>query len=48
MRSWGAEAITSLVKAVLNYKFDPPLHQNEVGVVFVNTVVNICSDDVSN
>ncbi|PVD25080.1 hypothetical protein C0Q70_15578 [Pomacea canaliculata] len=29
MRSWGAEAITSLVKAVLNYKFDPPLHQNE-------------------
>lgn len=28
MRNWGAEAVTSLVKAVLNHKFDPPLHQN--------------------
>ncbi|KAK7482827.1 hypothetical protein BaRGS_00025993, partial [Batillaria attramentaria] len=28
MRNWGAEAVTSLVKAVLNHKFEPPLHQN--------------------
>lgn len=28
MRCWGAEAVTSLVKAALNYTYDPPLHQN--------------------
>ncbi|CAG5125832.1 unnamed protein product, partial [Candidula unifasciata] len=28
MRSWGAEAVTSLVKAALAHKFDPPLHEN--------------------
>ncbi|XP_071961451.1 protein MON2 homolog isoform X3 [Antedon mediterranea] len=27
-RDWGAEAITSLVKASLAYKFEPPLHEN--------------------
>ncbi|KAK7101826.1 protein MON2 homolog [Littorina saxatilis] len=29
MRSWGAEAITSLVRSLLKHKFDPPIHQNE-------------------
>ncbi|XP_036362919.1 protein MON2 homolog isoform X2 [Octopus sinensis] len=28
MRSWGAEAITSLVKAALNHTYDPSLHSN--------------------
>ncbi|ESO95638.1 hypothetical protein LOTGIDRAFT_116540, partial [Lottia gigantea] len=28
MRSWGAEAVTSLVKAALGYKFDTPLNEN--------------------
>ncbi|KAK3745647.1 hypothetical protein RRG08_015435 [Elysia crispata] len=28
LRSWGAEAVTSLVKAALAYKFEPPLHEN--------------------
>ncbi|XP_076468992.1 protein MON2 homolog [Babylonia areolata] len=28
LRNWAAEAVTSLVKAVLNHKFEPPLHQN--------------------
>ena len=28
MRCWGAEAVTSLVKAALNHPYDPPLHQN--------------------
>uniref|UniRef100_A0A4W4GR03 Protein MON2 homolog n=1 Tax=Electrophorus electricus TaxID=8005 RepID=A0A4W4GR03_ELEEL len=29
MREWGAEAITSLIKAGLAYKHDPPLSQNQ-------------------
>ncbi|KAK7891625.1 hypothetical protein WMY93_023588 [Mugilogobius chulae] len=29
MREWGAEALTSLIKAGLNYKHDPPLSQNQ-------------------
>lgn len=28
LRNWGAEAVTSLVRAVLNHKFDAPLHLN--------------------
>ncbi|XP_071483188.1 protein MON2 homolog [Diadema antillarum] len=28
MREWGAEAITSLIKAALAYKHSPPLHEN--------------------
>lgn len=28
MRCWGAEAVTSLVKAALNHPYNPPLHQN--------------------
>ncbi|XP_055882628.1 protein MON2 homolog isoform X4 [Biomphalaria glabrata] len=28
MRSWGAEAVTSLVKAALAHKYEPPLHEN--------------------
>ncbi|CAE1291411.1 Protein MON2 homolog [Acanthosepion pharaonis] len=28
MRSWGAEATTSLVKAALSHTYDPPLHVN--------------------
>ncbi|XP_063438367.1 protein MON2 homolog isoform X1 [Mytilus trossulus] len=28
MRCWGAEAVTSLVKAALSHTYDPPLHQN--------------------
>ncbi|XP_033121689.1 protein MON2 homolog isoform X2 [Anneissia japonica] len=27
-RDWGAEAVTSLIKASLAYKFQPPLHEN--------------------
>jgi hypothetical protein len=27
MRSWGAEAVTSLVKAALAHKYEPPLHE---------------------
>lgn len=30
MREWGAEAVTSLIKAGLAYKHDPPLSQNQV------------------
>ncbi|XP_051740951.1 protein MON2 homolog isoform X2 [Ctenopharyngodon idella] len=29
MREWGAEAITSLIKAGLSYKHEPPLSQNQ-------------------
>uniref|UniRef100_A0AAR2LKM8 Protein MON2 homolog n=1 Tax=Pygocentrus nattereri TaxID=42514 RepID=A0AAR2LKM8_PYGNA len=29
MREWGAEAVTSLIKAGLAYKHDPPLSQNQ-------------------
>ncbi|XP_031420797.1 protein MON2 homolog isoform X1 [Clupea harengus] len=29
MREWGAEAVTSLIKAGLSYKHDPPLSQNQ-------------------
>ncbi|KTF92237.1 hypothetical protein cypCar_00024958 [Cyprinus carpio] len=29
MREWGAEAITSLIKAGLSFKHDPPLSQNQ-------------------
>ncbi|KAL8578563.1 hypothetical protein ACOMHN_015019 [Nucella lapillus] len=28
LRNWAAEAVTSLVKAVLTHKFDPPLHHD--------------------
>ncbi|XP_071082780.1 protein MON2 homolog [Haliotis cracherodii] len=28
MRSWGAEAVTALVKAALMFKYEPPLHGN--------------------
>ncbi|KAJ8301796.1 hypothetical protein KUTeg_020783 [Tegillarca granosa] len=28
MRCWGAEAVTSLVKAALGHQYDPPLHTN--------------------
>ncbi|XP_030829471.1 protein MON2 homolog isoform X2 [Strongylocentrotus purpuratus] len=28
MREWGAEAVTSLIKAALAYKHTPPLHEN--------------------
>ncbi|KAH9494503.1 Endocytosis and vacuole integrity protein [Bulinus truncatus] len=28
MRSWGAEAVTSLVKAALAHKYEPPVHEN--------------------
>lgn len=30
MREWGAEAITSLIKAGLSYKHEPPLSHNQV------------------
>lgn len=30
MRNWGAEAVTSLIKAALRHPFDPPLHQQQV------------------
>lgn len=32
MREWGAEAITSLIKAGLSYKHEPPLSQNQVAI----------------
>ena len=32
MRSCGAEAITSLVSAALLHNYDPPLHENKVGI----------------
>lgn len=32
MREWGAEAITSLIKAGLSFKHEPPLSQNQVGI----------------
>lgn len=32
MREWGAEAITSLIKAGLSFKHEPPLSQNQVAV----------------
>uniref|UniRef100_A0A8C1ISH2 Protein MON2 homolog n=1 Tax=Cyprinus carpio TaxID=7962 RepID=A0A8C1ISH2_CYPCA len=32
MREWGAEAITSLIKAGLSFKHDPPLSQNQVEI----------------
>lgn len=30
MREWGAEALTSLIKAGLTFNHDPPLSQNQV------------------
>uniref|UniRef100_A0A3B4D2B4 Protein MON2 homolog n=1 Tax=Pygocentrus nattereri TaxID=42514 RepID=A0A3B4D2B4_PYGNA len=33
MREWGAEAVTSLIKAGLAYKHDPPLSQNQVAAL---------------
>lgn len=30
MREWGAEALTSLIKAGLTFSHDPPLSQNQV------------------
>lgn len=30
MREWGAEALTSLIKAGLTFRHDPPLSQNQV------------------
>lgn len=32
MREWGAEAITSLIKAGLSFKHEPPLSQNQVEI----------------
>lgn len=33
MREWGAEALTSLIKAGLTFNHEPPLSQNQVKVV---------------
>lgn len=35
MREWGAEALTSLIKAGLTFNHDPPLSQNQVKLVNV-------------
>ena len=32
MRTWGAEAVTSLTKAALAHKFEPPLHEQPVSI----------------
>ena len=32
MREWGAEAVTSLVKAAIGYKHAQPLHENLVSI----------------
>lgn len=36
MREWGAEAITSLIKAGLSFKHGPPLSQNQVEIYLVD------------
>lgn len=33
MREWGVEAITYLVKAALQYKYQPPLKENQASTV---------------
>lgn len=33
MREWGVEAITYLVKAALQYKYQPPLKDNQVSSI---------------
>ena len=36
MREWGAEALTSLIKAALAYKHKPPLHENLVRTLLLS------------
>jgi len=35
MREWGVEAITYLVKAALQYKYQPPLKDNQVSLILM-------------
>ncbi|GFR78543.1 MON2-like protein [Elysia marginata] len=50
LRSWGAEAVTSLVKAALAYKFNPPVHENlklQQSILFpLQEVSNIPYNDI--
>lgn len=44
MREWGAEALTSLIKAGLTFNHDPPLSQNQVKktyLVLLKRILNI-------
>lgn len=40
MREWGVEAITYLVKAALQYKYQPPLKDNQVSISTMRTSIN--------
>ena len=37
MRAWGAEAVTSLIRAALAHEFQPPLEQQQVHFEHTNT-----------
>lgn len=44
MREWGVEAITYLVKAALQYKYQPPLKDNQVSILVedITSTYNCC------
>lgn len=41
MREWGVEAITYLVKAALQYKYEKPLKDNLVNMICQSTLSTI-------